>query len=349
MLQNILLNWYLKNKRNLPWRNTTNPYIIWLSEVILQQTRVPQGLPYFQVFIKKYPTVKKLAEASNDEIMKLWQGLGYYSRARNMHTTAILIHTQFKGIFPDNYTAILKLKGIGTYTAAAIASFAFNEPIAVLDGNVFRVLARLYAIDEPINSTSGKKLFTVLAQTFLNVNEPALHNQAMMELGALVCKPQKPLCNECPLVNNCLAFLQGKQQFFPVKVKNVKVRNRYFSYFYFLVHKQTCIYQRKAGDIWQNLFDLPLLEWDQQVDNEIILNELKNKNWFSPTKKQSLYLAMQTKHILTHQRIFANFYIVKLINKPQMGKEFIWINPTELKKYAIPRLLDKFLKEQKLI
>lgn len=348
MLQKQLLNWYLLNKRDLPWRNTSNPYIIWLSEVILQQTRVQQGLPYFLSFVNKYPTVKKLALAPNDEIMKLWQGLGYYSRARNMHTTAINIYSHYNDIFPNNYNELLKLKGIGTYTAAAIASFAFNQKIAVVDGNVSRVLSRLFAIDEPVNSNSGKKIFEELANSFLNLKEPALHNQAMMELGALICKPQNPLCHDCPLQNKCLAFIQQTQNDYPVKIKKAAVKKRYFNYFYFLVQHQTAIHKRKAGDIWQNLYDLPLIELNENVSLDQLIIEITKSGWFIPLNKESLYLALQTKHVLTHQHLFAKFWIVNLPDYPALTKEFFWLNPTQLKEYAIPRLFDKFLNEQKL-
>jgi A/G-specific adenine glycosylase len=197
--QKDLLSWYMLHKRDLPWRNTQDPYLIWLSEIILQQTRVAQGLPYFQNFFDKYPQIELLANAPQDEVLKLWQGLGYYSRARNMHKTAQKIVNDFEGIFPGNYKNLLKLNGIGPYTAAAIASFAYNERVAVLDGNVFRVLARFFNLAEPIQTNEAKKIFTQLANDFLNKNEPALHNQAMMELGALVCTPKNPNCSACPL------------------------------------------------------------------------------------------------------------------------------------------------------
>ncbi len=349
MLQKELLNWYLINKRDLPWRNTSNPYIIWLSEIILQQTRVQQGLPYFQKFIRKFPTLKKLANAQNQEIMKLWQGLGYYSRARNMHETAKTIICDHKGIFPDKYHEIIKLKGIGPYTAAAIASFAFNEPIAVVDGNVHRVLSRYYGINESINTSEGKKFFAQRAQNFLNKKDPASHNQAMMELGSEICRPQNPLCYSCPLSKNCIAFSLNQQDLFPKKEKKLQIKNRYLNYFCFSFKDEMAIYQRPAGDIWQNLFDLPLIESEREMENEEIVNALKQKKWFKAGKKLKLYLAMQTKHKLTHQNLFASFWFIELNQKPQLENDIIWVSKTAVKKYAVSRLLEKFLSAQNLI
>ncbi|MDP1725164.1 MAG: A/G-specific adenine glycosylase [Bacteroidota bacterium] len=349
MLQKELINWYLLNKRELPWRNTSNPYIIWLSEIILQQTRIQQGLPYFEKFLKKFPTIKKLASAQNHEIMKLWQGLGYYSRARNMHKTAKTIISNHKGKFPDKYHEIIKLTGIGPYTAAAIASFAFNEAVAVVDGNVHRVLSRYYAINESINTAVGKKLFAQLANDFLNKDAPATHNQAMMELGAVICKPQNPLCNNCPISKNCLAFSFKQQELFPKKEIKLKVKNRYLHYIFFSFKGKTAIHQRPAGDIWQNLYDLPLIEFDRKIETEELRNALKNENWFKADKKLKLYLAMQAKHKLTHQNLFATFWFIALNQKPKLEVAFIWVDKTDLKSYAISRLFEKFLISQNLI
>lgn len=349
MLQKELTNWYRLNKRELPWRNTSNPYIIWLSEIILQQTRVQQGLPYFEKFLKKFPTLKKLASAKNNEIMKLWQGLGYYSRARNMHQTAKTIINEHNGKFPDKYHEIIKLKGIGPYTAAAIASFAFNEAVAVVDGNVHRVLSRYYAVNVSINTSGGKKHFAQLANDFLNKKAPATHNQAMMELGSVICKPQNPLCNSCPLSKNCIAFSLKQQALFPKKEIKLSVKNRYLHYFYFSTQGKIAIYQRPSGDIWQNLFDLPLIEFDNEIETEDLRKALINKNWFKPDKKLKLYLAMQTKHKLTHQNLFASFWIIELKQEPKLEDAFIWVNISRLKEYAISRLLEKFLIAQKII
>ena len=243
--------WYNKNKRNLPWRETSNPYNIWLSEIILQQTRVEQGLPYYYKFIESYQTITDFANANLNDILKLWQGLGYYSRARNMHIAAQYIRDNNKGEFPDNYNELVKLKGIGPYTAAAIASFAFNEKKAVVDGNVYRVIARFDGIYTDINSTIGKHEFAKIADELLDINNPAIHNQAMMELGAMVCKPQNPDCENCPISNNCFAFLNNEQKNLPVKIKKVKVKTRFFNYLIFDYYGNTYLNQRGANDIWQ--------------------------------------------------------------------------------------------------
>jgi A/G-specific adenine glycosylase len=342
--QKKLLNWYVLNQRELPWRNTRDPYVIWLSEVILQQTRVQQGLPYFEKFLAKFPTVFLLATAKEDEILKLWQGLGYYSRARNMHHTAKIVLNDYNGVFPNSYNGLIQLKGIGPYTAAAIASFSFNEQVAVLDGNVFRVLSRLFCQNEPINSSSGKRVFTELAQTFLNMKEPALHNQAMMELGAIICTPTKPNCIECPLQNNCLANLLGQQTNYPIKEKKSVVKNRYFAYFHIEVNGYIAIYQRPAGDIWQNLFDLPLLELDESKTSAFWKLELFNKNWIS--KNDQLVLKFQRKHILTHRRIYADFYLITLKKRPILGFKEIWVKKSEVLQYGISRLLDHYFLQQ---
>ena len=349
MLQKQLLIWYAKNKRELPWRNTQDPYLIWLSEVILQQTRIQQGLPYYQKFTDKYQTIFELAQAPNEEIMKLWQGLGYYSRARNMHETAKIISFELQGKFPDNYNSLLKLRGIGPYTAAAIASFAFHEAVAVLDGNVYRVLSRLYAITDPIQSGQGKKVFAAIASDFLNKKDPALHNQAMMELGSLVCKPQNPNCLECPFQNKCLARLQNKQEEFPVQEKKRKAKNRYLHYFYFQHKGKTAIFRRVAGDIWQNLFDLPFLEFEELVSEEIVRGELENRDWIKNGQNEDLKMVFQTKHLLTHQHLFATFWLVNSSKIPNLGVENIWVKPEKLKEYAVSRLLDKFLLHQKIV
>ncbi len=341
MLQKELLKWYASNQRELPWRNTRNPYIIWLSEVILQQTRVQQGLPYFNNFLEKYPNVISMSEANEDEILKLWQGLGYYSRARNMLKTAQLIANNYQGIFPNNYEGLLKLKGIGPYTAAAIASFAYNESVAVLDGNVYRVISRLFAKDEPINGSAGKKLFEELALQFLNKKDPATHNQAIMELGALVCTPQNPKCSECPLQKSCKALDLGLVRTLPVKLKKLKVKTRYLHYFIFEFKGKIAIFQRPEGDIWQNLFDLPLLEASNHLAETELKQNLLEKNWLQINEE--VQFLFQTRHILTHQRLEALFFLVRTNNKPALNIQEHWIEPNEIKLKAIPRLFDKFL------
>jgi A/G-specific adenine glycosylase len=345
--QNLLVQWYQIHKRDLPWRNTQDPYIIWLSEVILQQTRVAQGMPYFLKFAQVYPRVEMLAQANQDQILKLWQGLGYYSRARNMHHTAQLVTQNYQGQFPKSYLGLIQLKGIGPYTAAAIASFAFNEPVAVLDGNVFRVISRYFAQAEPINSTSGKKIFEELAAKFLNKKLPALHNQAMMELGSLICTPTKPNCGECPLQTTCKANLTGTQHLFPVKIKKNAPRTRHFNYFLITENSKIGLLQRAKGDIWQNLFELPLIETSEPLVKENYKEYLATALWFRP--KNTPKLLFETKHILTHQHIEAKFFEIELGAKDRAAIGANWYNRAELKNLAIARLMEKFFNSVNLL
>jgi A/G-specific adenine glycosylase len=304
--QRELINWYNYNKRDLPWRDTTDAYVIWLSEIILQQTRVEQGLPYFTKFLANFPTVKSFAEASENQVLKLWQGLGYYSRGRNMLFTAKQVIDNYDGIFPVEYEKLIKLKGIGEYTAAAISSFSNNEAKAVLDGNVFRVLSRYFGVEEPINSTKGKKTFTELAQSLIIKQHPALYNQAIMEFGALQCKPKSPACNICPLKINCFAYVNRKVDVLPIKLKKVKIRERYFNYFVGLEGASILIKQRKPGDIWQHLYDFPLIETiiETAIDDKEFLSHVKSMFGESV----SITPILQKKHILTHQIIFVRFF-----------------------------------------
>lgn len=340
--QNLLL-WYQKNKRDLPWRNTDNPYYIWLSEVILQQTRVAQGLPYFYRFVEKFPDIYSLAMAQEDEILKLWQGLGYYSRARNMHASAKFIVTNYNGVFPNSYNELINLKGIGPYTAAAIASFAFQEPVAVLDGNVARVLSRFYALETPFQTPFGKKLFSELAQDFLNKNTPDIHNQAIMELGALVCTPLNPVCSDCPLQSNCQAFSQQKQTHFPVRVVKNAPKNRYIAYFHFQAEGKTALFKRPKGGIWQHLYDFPYLESEFPLPDENWLQLGHQRNWFKP--KNEIKKVLEKKHVLSHQRIFATFYLVQLEKIKELKFDEFWIFNEEIESYGIPRLLDLYFEK----
>ncbi len=272
---NILIKWYLQNKRDLPWRKTVDPYQIWLSEIMLQQTRVVQGMPYFFSFIKEFPTVKDLADAREEKVLKLWQGLGYYSRARNLHKTAQYISNDLNGIFPDSYKELLKLKGVGEYTAAAIASFSYNEPVPVVDGNVFRVLARYFDIESDIAVPATKKEFAALAQELMPKDNPALFNQAIMEFGALQCVPKSPECSVCVFNESCAALQKGKVNMLPVKSKKLKVTNRYFNYLILEdVLGNTLIQKRTQKGIWHNLYEFPLLETESIVGfNEVSKKE----------------------------------------------------------------------------
>ncbi len=345
-----LLNWYHSNKRDLPWRNTEDPYLIWLSEVILQQTRVEQGLPYFEKFAQTYPNVKKLAAAKEKDIMKLWQGLGYYSRAINMHHTAKLVVKLFNGEFPFKYDDLISLKGVGPYTAAAVSSFSANEPHAVLDGNVFRVISRLFEIKDPINSTNGRKIFSQIANEILDKKHPATHNQAIMELGALVCTPRNPKCPECVLRLSCYAYKNKSQTSFPVKIKKLPPRSRYFNYLIIKSEGSILITQRKDKDIWSKLFEPPLIESEKEFTSEEVKKQALTMALCGKLKT-NLKKCFSARHQLTHQTIFADFWLIeipgkKTLNIKKTGFERVLI--ADLHQYAVHRLFDKFLNSHTL-
>lgn len=334
----LIADWYRQTKRDLPWRNTNDPYFIWLSEVILQQTRVDQGIPYYYRFIEHFPHVDDLAAADLQNVLNLWQGLGYYSRARNLHQTAKFISSELNGVFPASYAELLTLKGIGPYTAAAVASFAFNENVPVVDGNVYRVLARHFDIDTPINSTAGAKLFKSLAENLIHPKHPALHNQAIMEFGALQCTPKNPKCSTCVLQGSCLAFANKTVQERPVKTKKQTVRNRFFHYLVFHVNAHTYIQQRKGRDIWEELFQFPLIE----TENDSPLTEIP---WAQ--MNQVLEISAPITHLLSHQRISARFYHIHSSEvKPET--DWILIQNAALQDFPIPRLIDKYLERHSL-
>ncbi|WP_340199661.1 A/G-specific adenine glycosylase [Ascidiimonas sp. W6] len=337
----VIISWYAIHKRDLPWRKTKDPYYIWLSEIMLQQTRVAQGLPYYLKFVERYPTVFDLANAPEDEVLKLWQGLGYYSRARNLHYTAKDIVTRYKGVFPDNYHELLQLKGVGDYTASAIASICFNEATPVVDGNVYRVLARYFGIELPINSTEGVKYFKELAQKYIEFKEPGTYNQAIMEFGANQCKPQSPNCVICPLNENCVALASGMIKKLPVKIKKLKVKKRYFNYL--LIHDgdSTLIQQRLSKDIWQHLYELPLIESDNELEKEVI-REHPSLRTFTKGKafQLDLYNQKSLVHKLSHQHIYTRFWIVALEESLDDG-----IALDSLKDYAVPVLIANFVEE----
>jgi A/G-specific adenine glycosylase len=324
-----LLAWYQEHGRDLPWRQTHDPYAIWLSEIILQQTQVKQGWDYWERFMRRWPTVEALAAATEDEVLREWQGLGYYSRARNLHFAARQIVAM--GRFPDTLDAIRQLKGVGDYTAAAIASFAFGIPAAVVDGNVYRVLARHFGIDTPINTTEGKKLFATLAQELLPLTpSPSQYNQAIMDFGALQCTPQSPNCIACPFIETCQAFREGKVSELPVKLKTLKVTERHLIYIYVRCKGYVAIHRRSAGDIWQGLWE-PLF-----IENGI----LNNEDWL---RDNCQLLAKQVKHVLTHRVLYADFYLCEVETRPQLPDDYIWIKESELDDYAKPRLIEKLL------
>lgn len=323
-----LLQWFAKNGRSLPWRETSDPYAIWLSEIILQQTRIVQGQSYWERFMKLWPTVSDLAHATTDEVLKAWQGLGYYSRARNLHTAAMQIVE--RGQFPKTYKELKTLKGVGDYTAAAIASIAFGENVAVVDGNVYRVLARYFGIDTPIDTTEGKKLFQELAQSLIPSDQPANYNQAIMDFGAIQCTPTSPHCNTCPLCETCIAFREQHIDTLPVKSKKVKQRVRHLTYIFIQYQGLTAIHQRGAGDIWQGLWELPQAEH---------LDSIGEDTW----KGHTQLVCKDVKHVLTHQILLADLYLWTPQNRPPLPEDFIW-SPTEaLEDYAYPRLMEILL------
>ncbi len=336
-----LTEWYNPTSRNLPWKQTNDAYKIWLSEIILQQTRVEQGTPYYLAFVKKYPTVKKLASAPLDDVIKLWEGLGYYSRARNLHFAAQQIMELHKGKFPDTYENIIQLKGIGNYTAAAISSFAYNLPHAVLDGNVFRVLSRVFGIETPIDSTEGKKQFEQLAQQLLNKKNPSIHNQAIMDFGALVCKPQNPFCEQCPFSSECKALELNKISLLPIKAKKLIKSERHFHYFVLFDSKNIYIKQRSESDIWKGLFEFPMEESIGQwsIANSQILKKINHR---LSTKNHGL----SYKQTLSHQYINANFHEIRLVRLSKMDNAYLKILKSTILNYAFPKIVRAYLKDR---
>ena len=340
---NQLILWYLHNKRDLPWRSTINPYHIWLSEIILQQTRVDQGMSYYFKFIENFPTVKVLASASEEEVLKLLQGLGYYSRARNLHFSAKYIINELRGEFPASYHELIKLKGVGDYTASAIASICFNEPTAVVDGNVYRVLARYFGIHTPINSSKGIKEFKQLAQQLIDVKNPSTHNQAIMEFGARLCKPQNPDCENCPLNESCIALSKKQIKELPVKDKKIKVKNRYFNYI--VIHtnnNKTKIVKREKG-IWLNLYEFPLIETLEVIDeNQLIEHSEFNALFKTLPITLKLFNKVDVVHKLSHQNIYTKFWVVNTEASSNFSHSWDAIH-----KYPVSTLIDNFLNQYK--
>ncbi|SFS63985.1 A/G-specific adenine glycosylase [Lutibacter maritimus] len=340
---NVLVQWYLQNKRDLPWRQTSNPYKIWLSEIILQQTRVDQGMVYYFKFIEHFPTVFHLAKASEEEVLKLWQGLGYYSRARNLHFSAKYIVNELKGHFPSSYIQILKLKGVGDYTASAIASICYNEATAVVDGNVYRVLARYFGIATPINSTKGIKEFKLLAQKLLNPTISGTHNQAVMEFGARMCKPQNPDCEICPLNESCVALQKQIVKTLPVKEKKLTIKKRYFNYLVVQTPNNKTIIEKREKGIWINLYQFPLLESAHEIDvNQLITSEKFDKLFGKLNTSVKLFNQTMVVHKLSHQHIYTKFWIINIPNSAKFS-----LNWDEIKRFPVPILIDNFLNEYK--
>ncbi|MDB5012053.1 MAG: A/G-specific adenine glycosylase [Daejeonella sp.] len=339
-----IIQWYQQNKRDLPWRNTKDPYVIWLSEIILQQTRVEQGTPYFYRFAENYPTVSDFASASENEILNHWQGLGYYSRGRNMHYTARMVMEKHNGVFPRKYEDLISLKGIGEYTAAAISSFSADEVRAVVDGNVYRLLARYYGIATPINSSKGKKDFFELANKLISKSQPGMYNQAIMEFGSLQCRPANPLCGSCPLRLNCVAFNNNLTGNLPVKIKTQKIKTRYFNYVVAVVDSCVLINKRGANDIWENLHDFPLFETSELIDIKSLLCSTQFVEKFGTTAAV-LSVHGPVKHILSHQKIYAQFFVIENFSESFLHKNsWQYVSYSDLEQLAQPKLIFEFLK-----
>jgi len=342
----LLSEWYKSNKRDLPWRKTTDPYQIWLSEIILQQTRVEQGQPYFESILSRFPDIRSLADSPLDELLILWQGLGYYSRARNMHTAARQVMDDFNGTFPSDYENLLKLKGIGDYTASAIASIAYKLPKAVVDGNVFRVVSRLFALETPINSTEGKKLFSMMAEQLLDRKHPDIHNQAMMDFGALQCIPANPNCGDCPLSGHCLAYATGKVSNFPVKLSGAKKQERFFHYLFLTDGLSTGLRQRLEKDIWQQLWEFPLIESNQVETIESLLSLEDVSEWCGPDF--ILGAPVYLKHILSHRIIHAWFFPIHIKNKGLLPEDWTEVKLDAINGFAKSRLMNLYLEKYTL-
>lgn len=338
-----ILQWYHKNKRQLPWRATTEPYNIWLSEIMLQQTRIAQGLPYYEKFVEEFPTVEAMAAASEERILKLWQGLGYYSRARNMHATAKMVVRELGGKFPDNHADLMKLKGVGDYTASAIASICFGEPQPVVDGNVYRVLARYYGVDVPINTPKGAKYFKNLAREVMHTENIRDYNQGIMEFGAIQCTPQKPDCRACPLNSGCAALQKGVVEKLPVKLKTQKIKKRFFNYLVvFDNEKNTLLEKREGKGIWQNLYQFPLVEFEKKVGLAEIRDNILNQKKIEGVVSVTSFNDMPIVHKLSHQHLYTHFWRVDLAATLPDGVP--WEKVSE---FPVPVLIADFIKKVK--
>lgn len=340
----LLLKWHHnENTRQMPWKGVKDPYKIWLSEIILQQTRVEQGWSYYNAFLKAFPDIKQLAAAPDEKVFKLWEGLGYYSRCRNLLATARYISQEKNGRFPHTYNEIHALKGVGAYTASAISSFAYNLPHAVVDGNVFRVLARIFGIDRPTDSTEGKKYFTALAEELLDRENPGIYNQAIMDFGAVVCKPVAPLCATCIFRKHCFAFTHDKVQELPVKEKKTRIRKRWFYYLVLEYKNEVAVRQRTGKDIWQQLFEFPLIEAGEETIVSTILKQAEetmlDKKPYEVVTQSRLF-----RQQLSHQTIAGHFIRLKLKNKPGNDNDWVWVKKDTLSRYAFPQFINQYLR-----
>ena len=345
-VSDILLSWFAREGRDLPWRRTRDPYRIWLSEVILQQTRVAQGLEYYLRFTERFPDIAALAAAPEDEVLKLWQGLGYYSRARNLHAAARQVMSRFGGVFPATYGEVRALPGVGDYTAAAVCSIVYDAPCAVLDGNVYRVLARLFDIGIPIDTTAGKRTFAELAQLQLDTSRPGLYNQAIMDFGALQCTPAQPRCGDCPLAGRCLALAAGTVGVRPVKQGRAKVRDRWFNYLHVTCGGQTLLHRRGGGDIWQGLYEFPLIETDKAMDFAELQTTDAFRRLFAGAGRLNVSADLQgVKHVLSHQILYTAFYRIEIEREGDALKSYLPVATDDVEKYAVPRLIHIYLEK----
>jgi A/G-specific adenine glycosylase len=343
---NNLISWFKVTPREMPWNETKDPYLIWLSEIILQQTRVQQGLPYYEKFVSAFPNVQSMAKASEEDVLSLWKGLGYYSRARNMYLTAKVICEKYDGKFPSEYKELLNLKGIGTYTAAAIASFAFGQKYAVVDGNVKRVLARHFLVESEIGKSETHKKLTELADSLIDTKDPASFNRAIMNLGALICAPRNPDCKNCPIRKTCLAYEQEKQHELPFKAVKKNRKKRYFHFFIWKRKDSYLLQKRTAGDIWKHLYQFPLI--DNETDQDISFSELSNIMPFSGLDKSEIKIASVTRSIqhLTHQTIIGRFYLMQSDNIPEeFLKNGTFASRQALGQLPFPKIIDAYLEE----
>lgn len=341
-----LVGWYREHRRHLPWRESDDPYRIWISEIILQQTRVAQGLDYYLRFTARFPDVAALAAAEEDEVLKYWQGLGYYSRARNLHAAAKTIVERFGGRFPSRYEDVRSLKGIGDYTAAAIVSFAWNEPYPVVDGNVYRVLSRLYALDTPIDTGKGKKQFAALAGLLLDRRDPGLHNQAIMELGALQCLPRDPDCTTCPLASSCAAYAAGKVEAYPVKQHKTKTRDRFFHYLHIIYKGNTWLHRREGKDIWKGLYEFPLIETEGPLDFAGLQQTEAFRQLFAGAGPLTITPGPSgVKHVLSHQVLYACFYRIEIEQAAEGLNRYLPVPAEAVEQYAVPRLIHIYLEK----
>jgi len=343
-----IIHWYRQNKRDLPWRHTKDPYRIWLSEIILQQTRVEQGMSYYHRFIQTYPRIKNLAAAREHDVLKLWQGLGYYSRARNLHHTAKEIVKKFKGKFPDDEKQLRSLKGIGEYTAGAILSFAFEKKFPVADGNVIRLLSRYFGIDTPVDSQKAKAEFFRLGAELMENHSPSEFNQGIMEFGSRQCRPKNPDCSACPLNGSCIAFAEKKVAMLPVKNKKSPVKNRYFNYLVIQQDQKLLMNKRTGNDIWRNLYDFPLIESSKKIHKNKITGNETWKKIFGSSGFTIESVSKSRKHLLSHQTIHARFYHVKLPSGKNLKNRssYITVPVKNIPKYPVPKLVEKFLLEE---